>query len=155
MFAIVWHLYFVWFFSLVVWRFEWNLMFIKNENYWCSSRMKTIDVLKTIDMEYFDIVGFLILKGLLLLHTLLNVDKFISALLQDWWFWIFGWLWNFYDTENSCNDTHNMLALSFDISKNHDIEFYDIHGLQNLFCGEVILKGLVFLYHKILKKNLS
>jgi hypothetical protein len=46
-----------------------------------------------------------------------------------------------------------MLALSFDISKNHDIEFYDIHGLQNLFCGEVILKGLVFLYHKILKKK--
>jgi hypothetical protein len=45
--------------------------------------MKTIDVLKTIDMEYFDIAGFLILKGLLLLHTLLNVDKFISALLQD------------------------------------------------------------------------
>jgi hypothetical protein len=41
--------------------------------------MKTIDVLKTIDMEYFDIAGFL----MLLLHTLLNVDKFISALLQD------------------------------------------------------------------------
>jgi hypothetical protein len=59
----------------------------------------------------------MVLKGLVLLHNLLNVDKFTFPLPRDWWFWIFAWLWNVYDTKNCPNDTQNLLTLSFDVWK--------------------------------------
>lgn len=43
-------------------------------------------------------------------------------------------------TEKSCNDSENMFALSLDVSKNLDLESYDIHGLENLFGAEGIPK---------------
>jgi len=36
-----------------------------------------------------------------------------------------------------------MFDLSLDVSKYLDLESYDIHGLENIFCDKGILKGFL------------